>query len=124
MRTPSRRLTERADFARWNLLSILAPFAISAGSLRAKNAKLIPILLHSLFAIVFPLAMLPMLLPIGIEFLLEEFAGLTVVPTSLVLSVIECAVLVYLYRRVLDWESDLLQAREQTVLEIVAARAE
>ena len=43
-------------------------------------------------------------------------------PVCLLLSLAECAAVVLLYRLSLDWLGDLLQAREQRILETVTNR--
>jgi hypothetical protein len=45
------------------------------------------------------------------------------IPIYLLLSLLECAVVVFVYRLFLRWEGDLLQAREQKILECVTNRA-
>jgi ABC-2 type transport system permease protein len=107
-----------------NWLSILAPMAIAAGSLRASNAKGLPLLLNIAFVFLFPLAIAPTLLPLGIEFLLHGRGFLEGFPISLLLTVLELAGIVLLYRLVLTWQGNLLQRREQRILELVAAKAE
>jgi hypothetical protein len=46
------------------------------------------------------------------------------VPVYLLLTAVETAGIVFLYPHVLGLQGDFLQAREQKILEIVAARAE
>src|SRR5262249_17758304 len=108
-----------------NWLSILAPMPIRAGSLKPINPKVTPILLHMLFLFLFPLAVLPALLPLGIEYGLVKIEWVAEgVPVALPLSLLGCAAVVFLYRLVLPWQGDLLQARELKILEVVTAKAE
>jgi hypothetical protein len=107
-----------------NWLSILAPLGIAAGSFKPRNYKAIHFLLYLAFLLVFPLAVGPTLLPLGIQVVLERLGWLQGVPICLLLSVVEVVAVVYLYRLVLTWQGDLLQACEQKILEIVAAKAE
>jgi hypothetical protein len=107
-----------------NCLSIFAPVPIRSGSLKPASPKLIPVLLHLLFAFLFPFVVLPALLPLGAELLVRELGWLGPFPVCLVLSLLECAVVVLGYRLALEWQGRLLQAREQTILEIVTTRAE
>ena len=66
---------------------------------------------------------MPTLLPLGIE-ALSQFLGWTIAaPIYLVLTLAECAIVVVLYRFVLVWQGNLLQAREQRILETVTSRA-
>jgi hypothetical protein len=107
-----------------NWLSIFAPLGIAAGSFKPTNYKAIHFLLHLAFLFLYPLILGPTLLPLGIQFLLEQLGWLHGVPICLLLSVAEGVAVVYLYRFVLTWQGDLLQAREQQILAIVAAKAE
>ncbi len=108
-----------------NLLSILVPMPIAQGSLKRANPKLIPILLQGVFVLfLFPLVLAPTLLPLGVEFALEKLGWIKGVPICLVLSLVECVVVVYVYRLVLTWQGALLHAREQKILEIVTTKAE
>jgi ABC-2 type transport system permease protein len=100
-----------------NLLSILAPMAVAAGTLKPANQKFLPVLLQILFMMLFfPLAQLPTLLPLGAEALLEYLGWTHGVPVYLLLALAECAAVVLLYGLVLKWEGRLLQSREQKIL--------
>jgi len=105
-----------------NWMSILAPMPIAPGAFRPANPKGIPLLVHLGFTFLFPLALAPTLLPLAVELACEPWLG--GVPICLILSVLECAAVIWLYHRLLDWQGDLLQAREQRILEIVTAKAE
>jgi hypothetical protein len=107
-----------------NFLSIFAPVPIRAGSAKPVNLKAVPILLNLAFAFLSPLILLPALLPLGIEVGLEELGWVQGLPVCLVLSLAECALVIYLYRLAVNWQGDLLQAREQKILETVTTRAE
>jgi hypothetical protein len=45
-------------------------------------------------------------------------------PVALVLTLLECAGVVYLYRLALNWQGAVLQWREQKILEAVTVRSE
>jgi hypothetical protein len=112
-----------------NFLSICAPMAIRAGSLRAAQPRGLTILLHLAFTFLFPLALAPTLLPLGIEFLLERVAAgslsfLRALPLYLIFTWLECVLIVYLYRLALTWQGNLLQSREQRILELVTVKSE
>jgi hypothetical protein len=106
-----------------NWLSILAPMRIAPGSYKPTNPKFVPVMLQMLFAFLFPLALAPTLLPLGLECLADWlwFPGL---PIYLVLSVAVFVGVVYLYRLVLTWQGTVLQAREQKILDLVTTKAE
>ena len=107
-----------------NLLSILAPIRVAAGAMKGSNPSLSTVLLHLvMFLVFFPISQGVILLPLGIEALMEFLGWTGGVPICLLLSLAECAAIVILYRVSLGWLGDLLQAREQGILETVTDRA-
>lgn len=107
-----------------NWLSILAPMRIAQGSLKASNVKLLPIALQFVFMFLYPFVMLPTLLPYGLQALLEWQEVVDGVPICPALSLLECVGIVFLYRLVLQWQGNLLSAREQQILDIVVTKVE
>jgi hypothetical protein len=76
------------------------------------------------FMSLIPIVLAPTLLPLGIEFALEMLELVEGMPVCLVLSVLECVAIVYVYHVVLTWQGNLLQAREKSILETVTTKAE
>jgi ABC-2 type transport system permease protein len=107
-----------------NLLSIYAPMAMAAGTMKPANTKMVPFLLNMLFMLAFSMAMAPTMLPFGVEAGLDALGWVQGVPIALPLSILICAGVLALYRIVLTWQGTLLQAREQTILEVVTTKAE
>jgi hypothetical protein len=108
-----------------NLLSMFAPSAIASGSLKPVRPKGIAVLIHLLFFFfVLPIALATTLMPLGVEFLVKGSSWLSHVPVYLLLTLFELGVISYLYPRALVFQGRILQAREQKILEIVAAKAE
>ncbi len=107
-----------------NLLSILAPMPVASGSLKPLTPKMVPMLLHLVFFFTMPIALTPVLAPWGIEAALEALDRSWGLPIALLLTILECAAVVGLFRIVLTWEGRLLQMREQHILETVVAKAE
>jgi ABC-2 type transport system permease protein len=107
-----------------NWLSIFAPIPIAAGSMRPANFKFVPFLLHLVFTLVFGALIAPALAPLGIEFLLRQAGWTRGLPVCLLLSLVLCAGVILLYRLLLPLQGDLLQAREQQILETVTTKAE
>lgn len=108
-----------------NLLSILAPVRIPAGSLRGAKPGLLTIIVQLLFMFVlFPLTLLPALLPQVVGWLLDWQGWAAGVPVCALLSLAECAAVVCFYRLVLRWQGRLLQAAEQRILGVVRMKAE
>jgi ABC-2 type transport system permease protein len=103
-----------------NLLSIYAPIYIAPGSLKPSNPKLLTALMQAaMIMFIFPMTQGLSLFPLGIEALARQFDWLPHVPICLVLTLIECAAVVVIYRLLLDWQGSLLQSREQLILETV-----
>jgi hypothetical protein len=107
-----------------NWPSILAPIPRPAGGTRPAKIKLIPVLFQVVCALLFPLAVLPMLLPLGVEFALEVSGLVRGVPVCLLLAAGECAIVALVYRLVLGWQARVLHARERRILEILTGKAE
>jgi ABC-2 type transport system permease protein len=108
-----------------NLMSIITPMHVAAGSLKPANPKTTTVLLQLvMFFFIFPLTQAPTLVPLGIEALLR-FMGWTVpgLPIYLLLCLVECAVIGGIYYVSLIWLGELFQAREQKILQSVAKAA-
>lgn len=107
-----------------NWLSILAPMPITPGTMKAANPKIIPILVVFAFLSMFPLALAPTLLPLGITAYLDYMDWTYGVPVCLPLSLCVCAVVIYVYRLVLPWQGRVLHAREQKILMVVTTKTD
>jgi len=108
-----------------NTLSILAPIPMAAGSIQPANVKMTPILMQmALLFFVFPIAMVPVFAPIGIEVLVEELAGIHWLPISLFLSLAILGLVVVGYRWMVSLQGDWLAMREKKILEVVTSKAE
>jgi ABC-2 type transport system permease protein len=107
-----------------NVLAILAPMPVASGSLKPVSPKGLPMVLHMLFVFALPTAMAPTLFPIGVEAALEALEWSFGLPICLVLTALEAAAVVMLYRSVITAEGRFLQAREQKILDVVVVKAE
>lgn len=107
-----------------NVVSILTPMPMAAGAIQPTGVKLIPVLVQLLLMMLYPILLLPTLLPIGIETLLAELDVVRGVPIALPLTLVVFAGVVAVYRLAVTWEGRLLAAREQTVLGIVTSKVE
>jgi hypothetical protein len=106
-----------------NFLSIYAPIYIASGALRHSKPKMSVVLSQLLtFVILFPLTQVLTLLPLGIEVLIKSQGWIAQVPVYLILSLLQCAVVVLIYRLLLSWQGGLFQSREQQIVEIVTNR--
>ena len=77
-----------------------------------------------LFILVVPIPISLTLIPLGVEALLTLMKWAAWFPASLVLGVVQAAIVLWLYRLALNWQGDLLQRREQKILQIVGSKAE
>ena len=107
-----------------NLLSIIAPMPMAAGSLKPAKPKGMVILIHLAFMLVFPLTMAPTLIPLGIEFLLSWTDSFAWFPAYLIFTIVEAGLVVWLYIRILDGQGRMLERREQKILEAVTTKVE
>ncbi|MCY2979911.1 MAG: ABC transporter permease [Planctomycetota bacterium] len=109
----------------FNLMSILTPFPIAAGSMQPKHFDLVPVLLSMLLSMILPLITLVALFPIGIEWVVERyFLKTSVLPIALILSVFWLAGSMLLYRWLLPYEGRLFARREKELLRIVTSKIE
>jgi len=108
-----------------NFLSIVNPTAVAAGSMRpAVKPSGKTILFMLLTFILFPTALAPSMIPLGLEYLFRLAGWYSGIPVFFLLSVVEVVGMVYLYSWMLSFEGRLLQSRELKILEIVAGRVE
>jgi hypothetical protein len=108
-----------------NLLSILTPTYVAPGSLKASNPKFTTVLVQIVMVFVLvPLTIGPTLLPLGIETLLRFAGWPATVPTYLVLSLVQLALVTAIYLLMLELQGGLLQTREQTILENVTNKGQ
>ena len=107
-----------------NFLSIFAPVHVAAGSIKPANPKLVTVLLHLLtFMIFFPLTQSLTLIPLGTEVVLRALGFGAGLPVCLLLSIVECAAVAFIYYVCSDGLGSLLQSREQRILEVVTTKA-
>jgi hypothetical protein len=107
-----------------NLLSILVPFHIAAGSMKPTKMPALAMLTMAVFHLLFPVAIVPVFVPPLLE-LLWRLAGWPVaVPVNLILSVLLATLTAILYWQTLGSFGRLLQRREIKILTIVSAEQE
>jgi ABC-2 type transport system permease protein len=107
-----------------NVLSMLAPMPVAPGSLKPAKPKGIQVLIHLLFFFMFPLALSPTLIPLGMEFLLNWLGSSSWFPAYLVFILLECVAMVAVYPAVIDWQGGILEQRERRILEVVTSKTE
>jgi hypothetical protein len=99
-----------------NFLSILVPLRVPAGSLKPAKPNGLAVLFHFLFLPLFAASLGLTAAPLAIEYILARNF-----PLELALMPVELGLVTVIYIAVLGFQGDLLQKREQDILNIVAA---
>jgi hypothetical protein len=107
-----------------NILSILAPMPVAAGSMKPLKPKATTIFIHMGFMFLMPVALAPTLIPLGIEFMLSQSGWLPWFPAYLLLTIVEVVLAVWFYSWLITGQGRLLQRREQRILETVTTKME
>jgi ABC-2 type transport system permease protein len=107
-----------------NLLSILVPFRIQAGTMKPTKMPALAMLVMVLCHLVFPVVMLPVLVPTLLEWIWRLAGWPALVPVNLILSALLAMLTAILYWQTLRPLGRLLQRREIRILNIVTAEQE
>jgi hypothetical protein len=105
-----------------NQMSILLPSAIRQGSMRSSETKVVRVLARFLAMLGMLVAFVPLVIPIGVGYLVEQFSWGKWIPTYLILSLLVALTTLFVYRIVLDYQGGLLQRRELRILEAVTTK--
>jgi hypothetical protein len=97
---------------------------LKPGSGQPASHQGIRVLFQIVFMLVVPALIGFTLIPLGVEALFALMKWTVWFPTFLVLSMVQVAVMLWLYRIALKCQGDFLQRREQKILEIVSLKAE
>ncbi len=107
-----------------NALSIIAPMPIASGTLKPANPRGLIFLLYLAFLLLVPILLAPTLLPLAVETGFEALDWLPGVPICLILTYVEAAAIVLLYRMLLGAQGRWLEANELKILEAVTSKSE
>ena len=107
-----------------NLLAILMPFRIPAGSLKPAKMPGVKILLLALCQMFFPVVLLPAFLPPLAALLWDKAGGSDLLPVNLLLSLALAALMVIAYGWALGPLGRLLHRRETKILAVITAEVE
>ena len=105
-----------------NFSSTVAPFGLAEGAMKPAHPTARKILMQLLTSLLFPLAMLPATLPLGLEMLFGFLGIARGVPLYLIVSLVELLLLAAAYRPLLELQGRFLQRRERRVLAEVASK--
>jgi len=105
-----------------NQMSILLPSAVRQGSMRSSETKVVRVLARFLAMLGMLVAFVPLVIPIGVGYLVEQFSWGEWIPTYLILSLLVALTTLFVYRVVLDYQGALLQRRELRILEAVTTK--
>ena len=103
-----------------NFMSILAPIAVKAGSMQPASVKWNIGLAQMLLLFLVPLFIMPVMLPIIIEWVTVHWFGWTGVPVYLILSVVIFAVTTRIYGIVMTKQGQMLNERQEKILAVIA----
>jgi len=107
-----------------NLISILVPYRVAAGSLKpTKSSKKTGFLIF-ISRMFFPMIMAPIFIPPAIGLLFFKVGWLPAAPVNLFFSAALLALLAFFYRLSLGPLGDLLQRREKEILQVVTKEIE
>lgn len=108
-----------------NLMSILTPFALAAGSIQPQQFNFIPLMTNMGLSMFMPVIVGFTLMPLGFEWLMDQAVVSTRwFPYALLLSVPWVGFSFWLYAMVIPWQGKLLARREQEILRVVTSKAE
>ena len=107
-----------------NLLSILVPYRIQQGTMKPTKMPGLAMLVMMLCHMLFPLAMLPVLVPPLADLLWRASGWSTAVPVNLILSLVLAALAALAYWQALGPMARLLQRRETRILAVVTVEVE
>lgn len=107
-----------------NLFSILVPYHIAPGSMKATKVSTTTTFLLVASRLLFPVAMVPIFLVPGLSLLFSKYVGLSAGPANFLLSMVLLALVVLAYRLSLSPLGRLLQRREMRILQIVTQEVE
>lgn len=107
-----------------NLASILVPMRIAPGTMKPVNTRALPILGHLGMMLLLPVILSVTVVPLLFQLAMQGLGWIDALPLALILSTLECVAIAVFYYFAVGWEGDLLQAREQKILEAVVTKEE
>jgi ABC-2 type transport system permease protein len=107
-----------------NLVSVFAPYRIAQGSLKPTKTPLKTTVLFFVTNLLFPVLIVPILVPPLLDMLVRRAIGPTTLSVNLTTSILLAILALACYRLMLNRMGILLQRRERTILEIVTHEVE
>jgi hypothetical protein len=108
-----------------NLMAILTPFPLAAGSIQPKHFDFTTIIINVLLSMILPFILMVSMIPIGVYYLTSSFLPSTAwFPTESFIGVGMSVASFFLYRLILPWQGQLLAKREKEMLRIVTSKVE
>jgi ABC-2 type transport system permease protein len=108
-----------------NLMAILTPFPLAAGSIQPKHFDFTTIIINVLLSMILPFILMVSMIPIGVYYLTSSFLpSMAWFPTESFVGVGMSVASFFLYRLILPWQGQLLAKREKEMLRIVTSKVE
>ena len=106
-----------------NYLSILFPYAFKEGTTQPQDMTIKIFLVQMVAMMVSGTLILPLILPVGVEFLVGTFLGWNL-PLAFLGNLVLLAGLIWLYRQALKHQAQLLCSRESRIAEAIAPKGD
>jgi len=107
-----------------NWASIIAPMYIAAGSMRVARPKLVTFLVNLAMLFLVPLSLLPTMVPLGVATYVKWIGWKHDQLWCLGFALVECPLIIIIYRWILDLQGSFLQSRELEILNIVTTKGD
>ncbi len=108
-----------------NLMSILTPFPLAAGSIQPKHFDFTTVIINVLLSMILPFILMVAMIPVGIQYLVATFApSISWLPFEAIVGLTMCTASLLLYRWILSWQGQLLAKREKELLRKVTSKVE
>ena len=107
-----------------NFISIAMPYRVEPGTLRSTKIRAGTQLMIFVIQLLFPLALLPVAVPVGLGWMCDHFGRLPGTAVSLASGVILFPISALIYFKTLKPLGNLLQRRGSTILQVVTEEVE
>ncbi|MCE3016284.1 MAG: hypothetical protein ACK56W_03335 [Pirellula sp.] len=108
-----------------NLMAILTPFPLAAGSIQPKHFDFTTVIINVFLSMILPFILMVAMIPIGVYYLTNSFLpSVAWIPWEVFVGIAMSAASFGLYRLILPWQGQLLAKREKEMLRIVTSKVE
>lgn len=105
-----------------NLLSIMTPLTVKPGSLQPRSIGVTTAFLQMAIFILFPLSVVPVLVPLGLEWWFQNHEFWGSFPFYLIGAMLGAIVTFLVYFNLIGWQANLLQSRMHRILDVATRK--